>query len=132
MRVTISADDKQVYVGGEPHIVNVSDLDPAIHAVQWYDTAGEVEYKTSTTTKITDFSPYQTYVDRWCTAKAAALFRQKLVTGKTPLQIAADVAADLKATEAARAQRYKAAAAAQAAQQKATQSSKGPMNVIAD
>lgn len=82
MRLTIVADDGAVGVDGEfISGLNLSALDPTIHAVQWYGEYGEVEYKTvfagGVITKpsneiITDATPYQFAVDAWNIAKEAA------------------------------------------------------------
>ena len=81
MRVTIIADDKRVGVNNEFfEPVELSQLDPTIHAVQWYGEYGEVEYKTffengvivrAANTIITDITPYQFAVDAWAEAKTA-------------------------------------------------------------
>jgi hypothetical protein len=78
MRVTIIADDRMVYVGGEPLIVDMTGLDPTIQAIQWYDTVGEIEYRYDAIThtrkpndRITDLSPFQVFVDRWTAASNA-------------------------------------------------------------
>ena len=74
MRVTIFKEDTTVSKDGVGHdIENVmSDLPTNIHCVQWYDTVGEIEYIDETKLPvinhirnevITDFSPYQKYVD---------------------------------------------------------------------
>jgi len=58
----------------------MSQLDPSIHAVQWYGEYGEVEFKTKFENGqivkpqnqiITDVTPYQWAVDVWSVAKAA-------------------------------------------------------------
>jgi hypothetical protein len=80
MRVTIIVEDAAVYVAGQALKVDVSSIDADIHAVQWYDTFGEVEYKTingnrKPNLKITDLSPFLHHVDNWnvaLTAKKAA------------------------------------------------------------
>jgi hypothetical protein len=82
MRLVIIADDKSVGIGGVFLAeLDLSPLDPAIHAVQWYDTYGEVEYKTQLqdgrlvkpeNAVITDVAPYQFAVDAW-NAESAAL-----------------------------------------------------------
>jgi hypothetical protein len=81
MKLTIVADDKRVGVDDlffEP--VELSQLNPAIHAVQWYGEYGEIEFKTvftnGTLTKpknqlITDIAPFQFAVDAWNAAKTA-------------------------------------------------------------
>jgi hypothetical protein len=77
MRVTIVADDNVVLVNGVPQTVDCSALvAEGKQAVQWFDTVGEVEYRNEIDTEtgavtrkpnetITDFSPYQSYVDAW-------------------------------------------------------------------
>jgi hypothetical protein len=72
MRVTILADDNQVYVEGHALKVDLTGLEEDIHAVQWYGSVGEVEYKhdqiantREPNERIDDFSPYQVFVDRW-------------------------------------------------------------------
>ena len=80
MRLTIVADDNAVGIGGEfcaP--LNLTGLDPTIHAVQWYGEYGEVEYKTRfengalvkpANLLIEDVTPFQFAIDAWNTAKA--------------------------------------------------------------
>jgi hypothetical protein len=80
MKLTIVADDQCVGIEGEYLApLNLSQLDPAIHAVQWYGEYGEVEYKTvfanGALTKpqnqlITDITPFQFAVDAWNAKKA--------------------------------------------------------------
>lgn len=80
MKLTIVADDNSVGVDGEYFgPLDISQLDPAVHAVQWYGEYGEVEFKTvfanGALTKpqnqfITDITPFQFAVDAWNVAKA--------------------------------------------------------------
>tara|TARA_R110002020_G_scaffold172416_1_gene362778 strand:+ start:1639 stop:1890 length:252 start_codon:yes stop_codon:yes gene_type:complete len=72
MRVTIVKQDETVTKDGVSHIeIDMSDLPNNVHAIQWYDTVGDVEYIDETQSEIvhirneeiTDFSPYQKYVD---------------------------------------------------------------------
>jgi hypothetical protein len=80
MRLTIVADDNCVGVEGEYlSPIDLSQLDASIHAVQWYGTYGEVEYKTQLqdgrlvkpeNVIITDVAPYQFAVDAWNAKKA--------------------------------------------------------------
>lgn len=77
MRVTIVVDDNTVLVDGKAQTVDCSPLvAEGKHAVQWHDTYGEIEFSTSFDHElaaptrppneiITDFSPYQSYVDAW-------------------------------------------------------------------
>ena len=74
MRVTIIADDAAVYVDGLAlWPIDLTGLSSDVHAVQWYDTHGEVEFRDGQPNAlISDFSPYQVFVDRHAAAKAAA------------------------------------------------------------
>ena len=77
MRATIVAEDNMVLVDGKPQTVDCSQLvAEGKHAVQWYSTFGEVEFRNEidaatqevtrkANEKITDFAPYQSYVDAW-------------------------------------------------------------------
>jgi hypothetical protein len=73
MRVSILVDDNVVVVDGQSQIIDCLPLiKQNIHAVQWYDTEGEVEYRKTNVfgnrepnLHITDFTPYQSYVDLW-------------------------------------------------------------------
>jgi hypothetical protein len=80
MKLTIVADDHCVGVNGDYFSpMDLSQLDPSIHAVQWYGEYGEIEFKTvfanDTLTKpqnqlITDVAPFQFAVDAWNAKKA--------------------------------------------------------------
>lgn len=80
MKLTIVADDKRVGVDNEfIDPIELPQLNPTIHAVQWYGEYGEVEYKTRVENGklvkpenllITDMSQFQFAVDAWNTAKA--------------------------------------------------------------
>src|ERR1700758_3407600 len=73
MRVTIVVDDNIVLVDGKPAHVDLSPLiEDHIHAVQWYDSRGEVEFRADDpmghcepTERITAYSPFQSYVEKW-------------------------------------------------------------------
>lgn len=104
MRATIVVDDNIVLVSGAAQRVDCSALiADNIHAIQWYDTFGEVEYRTTfvdapvldpetneptgETVKrphrepnlpITDFTPYQQYVDQWSVQAAKTKLRPAL------------------------------------------------------
>jgi hypothetical protein len=79
MRLTIVADDGAVGVEGEYFAgLDLSPLDPTVHAVQWYGEYGEVEFRAvlqdgkpfhPENQYITDVSPYQFAVDAWQVAK---------------------------------------------------------------
>lgn len=71
MRVIIIPADKTVIVDGEVRAPLEFAMDPAIHAVQWYDDYGEVEFVTGAdrikppNQFITDLAPYQNVLDAW-------------------------------------------------------------------
>jgi len=71
MRLTIVPDDKVAIVDGEGYFdVDVSSLDANIHAIQWYDTYGEIEFKDETNNeKIEDISFCDSVVSAWGIAK---------------------------------------------------------------
>ncbi len=81
MKLVIVADDARVVIDSMSYDdLDMSQLDPAIHAVQWYGEYGEVEYKTvfanGEITKaqnqiITSIESYQWAIDVWNIAKAA-------------------------------------------------------------
>lgn len=86
MRVTIIVDDNVVIVEGQSEKVDCSGLVAKnIHAVQWYSTVGEVEYSSDLTTgdrkandKITDISPFQSYIDAWTVAAQTPIVKPPL------------------------------------------------------
>jgi hypothetical protein len=72
MRVVIVQEDSRVSVEGQSERVDLSTLDANTHVVQWYGDFGEVEFKYDLVkntkppnVRITDFTPYQKYVDAW-------------------------------------------------------------------
>lgn len=78
MRVTIVPIDGFISKDGDGILGLEFSIDPAIHAIQWYETFGEIEYKQyfngSLITRdpnqiITDFSPYEHLLDVWLAAK---------------------------------------------------------------
>lgn len=78
MKVTIVAEDNMVLINGFPETVDLSALDDDIHAVQWYGTVGEVEYKmdyVNNTRKgnerITDLTPFAWVIGAWEAAAQA-------------------------------------------------------------
>jgi hypothetical protein len=82
MRATIVTSDNKVIVDGESQTVDCSPLvAEGKHAVQWYGDYGEVEFVSTFDPEamridrlpneiITDFAPYQSYVDAWSVEKA--------------------------------------------------------------
>ena len=75
MRVTIIPEDGFVSVDGEGYSkLDLSFMDADIHALQWYETEGEVERKDSrgritANENITTLTPYQAALDAWQVAK---------------------------------------------------------------
>jgi hypothetical protein len=48
MRLSIITDDKTIYKDGEAYSgLDVSYIPATVHALQWYDTYGEIEYKST-------------------------------------------------------------------------------------
>lgn len=83
MRLTIIRETNTVAVDGVPFEVDCSALPADVHAVQWDGANGEVEYSVTrcdhcgARTKkgnefIKDVTPYQSLVNAWNVAKAAA------------------------------------------------------------
>lgn len=78
MRVTIILADGFVSVDGEGYSgLDLSFMDADIHALQWYETEGEIERKDNrgrvvANEPITDMTPYQPALDAWQVAKDAA------------------------------------------------------------
>jgi hypothetical protein len=75
MRVTIIAEENRVNVEGQSKTVDLTTLAEDIHVVQWHGTVGEVEFKTDYiegtrkhNESISDFTPYQKFVDAWTAA----------------------------------------------------------------
>jgi len=76
MKVTIVRSDNTVIVDGERHEVDCSKLPADVHAIQWDDVRGEIEYASRTCVAcgqnhkpanavITDMAPYSTLLDAW-------------------------------------------------------------------
>jgi len=77
MRITIIPSDGRVNIDGKSYGgIDLSFIDPNIHAIQWYDTEGEVEIKDSRgriveNREITSFDEFASVIPLWETAKAA-------------------------------------------------------------
>jgi len=90
MRVTIIPSDGFVSVDGEGYgDLDLSFMDSDIHAMQWYDTDGEVERQDNrgrivANEAITDLTPYQPALDAWQVAKAAAEEKEAAAQVQTP------------------------------------------------
>lgn len=78
MRVTIIPADGFVSVDGEGYgKLDLSFMDTAIHALQWYGTDGEIERRDErgriiANEDFADLTPYQAALDAWQAAKNAA------------------------------------------------------------
>jgi hypothetical protein len=102
MRMMILADDKRVAIGNEGYDnLDLSFLDPTIHAVQWYDTHGEVEHKDPATGKMTanreilNIDEFQQAITVWQAAKDAeeARLEAARLAAETPVGNAPNVIA---------------------------------------
>jgi len=98
MRVIILLDDNSVSVDNERYGgLDLSFMDADIHAVQWYDTYGEIERKDPVTKRmtsneeITSFAQFQQAITVWQAEKdriAAEIEREKILAGEAPNVIA--------------------------------------------
>lgn len=84
MRVTIIPIDGSVSVDGAGFGgLDLSFIDPSVHAVQWYETHGDVEIKDPVTGRmvaneyITSFDAYQPAIAVWQLAKTAKAEEEK-------------------------------------------------------
>ena len=87
MRVTILIDDNAVYVDGLYAPVDCTALhNGEIHVVQWHGEWGEEEFRNveedqtitrKPNNRITDISPYQSYVDAWETSRVALVAEEE-------------------------------------------------------
>lgn len=79
MRVIIIPEDGFVSIDGEgTNGLDLAFMDQSIHAVQWDETDGEVEYKDAKgrathNEYIADLTPYQPALDAWQAAKDAGV-----------------------------------------------------------
>lgn len=75
MRVTILPADGFVSIDGEGYTnIDLSIINSDIHAIQWYDTEGEIERKDSrgrmiSNEQITSIEQFQPVLDLWQTTK---------------------------------------------------------------
>lgn len=80
MRITVVPSDKRVTIDGKGYEdINLSSLDPSIHAIQWYGTDGEVEIKDARgriveNRVIDSFEEFAFVVTLWEAAKEADEF----------------------------------------------------------
>ncbi|KKL48880.1 hypothetical protein LCGC14_2321140, partial [marine sediment metagenome] len=56
-------------VDGEARTISMAGIDSTIHAVQWFDTIGEIEYNDSKPhEQIDSIVPFQGFIQRWTDA----------------------------------------------------------------
>lgn len=78
MRVTIVPEDGFVSVDGEGYTgLDLKFMDASIHAIQWYETEGEIERQNQRgrmvgNEPIADLTPYQPALNAWQVAKLSA------------------------------------------------------------
>jgi hypothetical protein len=78
-RYSIIREDNAVVVDGEHYIVDCSSLPANIHAIQWNNGRGHIEFvdddpndgKRDPNRAIDDFSPYQHLIETWKLVKSA-------------------------------------------------------------
>jgi hypothetical protein len=69
--MTIIPEDNVMTIEGQYKEVDLSSMDSSIHAVQWYNTWGEIEHKDPITRRMThneeftDISRFQSQIDAW-------------------------------------------------------------------
>jgi hypothetical protein len=90
MRVTVIPSDGLVSIDGEGFSgIDLSSLASSIHAIQWYDTEGEVEIKDVRgrmveNREITSFDEFAFVISLWEAAKLKAEQEAKAQTQQTP------------------------------------------------
>ena len=62
MRVTIVPEDQYIAVDYIGYNIN-TEYDQTVHAIQWYDTHGTIEYKAKAAETFTDISKIQPYIN---------------------------------------------------------------------
>lgn len=96
MRLTIIADDGAVYVDGVAFAVDLSGIDPAIHAVQWNDGLGEIEYRADLDGRrrgnapFVDIAPFQPFIERWHAAAAIVVAPVPAPASRGPVNVIAE------------------------------------------
>jgi len=104
MKITVIPTNGSISIDGEVHHkIDLSSLDPTIHAIQWYDTEGEVEIKDARgriveNRKITSFDEFAFVIPLWESVKlkseqdeqalkdAQAQYEQSLADAKAQAQ----------------------------------------------
>ena len=77
MKFTLIVPDATMAIDGVGHQIDVSAAPSGLHAVQWYDTWGEEEWKDDRgrmvrNQEISSYAPYQWAIDLWTQAEEAA------------------------------------------------------------
>ena len=72
MRVTVIFPDNTVYVDGVHRQVALPSHDLNWHALQWYDTYGDVEVKVGASILVEDFAVVAPFVQAWEAAAPVA------------------------------------------------------------
>jgi hypothetical protein len=86
MRITVIPSDNCVVIDGIGYNeIDLSSLDSSIHAIQWYDTYGEVEIKDARgrmieNREIDSFDEYIFVIPLWETAKLKANQKAEAIT----------------------------------------------------
>ena len=105
MRVTIIPADGFVSVNGEGYgQLDLSSMASDIHALQWYETEGELEVKDARgrvveNRPIDSLEPYQLALDAWQLGKEAAALAAQQAIEKEAQRLAAEQAAEAEELE---------------------------------
>jgi len=68
-RITIVPSDGIMIVDGVARDIDMTGIDPTIHAVQWQGTRGEIEYNdTKSHEQIDDITPFDSFLALWTAA----------------------------------------------------------------
>jgi hypothetical protein len=70
MRLTVITQDSYVNINSVGYKVDLSSLPPGIHAIQWYETWGEIEWEDETGRMVRNevigsITDYQWIIDAW-------------------------------------------------------------------
>jgi hypothetical protein len=64
VRITIIREDNIIILDGRPITIDLSDMSSDIHAIQWYDDTGHIEYPGNPNQTIQSVAPFQVWIDR--------------------------------------------------------------------
>lgn len=65
MKLTIIPSDNSVLIDNIGYTVDIKNLYPNIHAVQWFDNTGWIEYTDKPNETISDIDQFQSAIDLW-------------------------------------------------------------------